>query len=131
MTSLDMKSSLKRSQGHLQRTFSRNNALEWRRPLQNQWPLWYGGVREGSGQAHTSEQPFFLRSVTWDWHNESKPRDASVPDVLYTFLVTTIYLLNKWATTWSGWKGISHVSMPAQMTHGGDAKDLHNSLQSL
>lgn len=85
VTSLDMKNSLKRSQGHLQRTFSRNNALEWRRPIKNWWPLWYGGVREGSGQAHTSEQPFLLRSVTWDWQNEFKPRDASVPDVLYTF----------------------------------------------
>lgn len=85
VTSLDMKSSLKRSQGHLQRTFSRNNALEWRRRLKNQWPLWYGGVREGGGQAHTSKQPFLLRSVTWHWQNEINLGCLSTRCIIYIF----------------------------------------------
>lgn len=40
--------------------------------------------------------------------------DASVPDVLYTFFGNHYYLLNKWATTLTGWRDFQQCSMPAQ-----------------
>lgn len=64
--------------------------------------------------------------------------DASVPDVLYTFFGNHYYLLNKWATTLTGWRDFQQCSMPAQndiwrslCSATNDAKNLHNSLQSL
>ena len=40
--------------------------------------------------------------------------DTSVPDVLYTFFGNHYNLLNKWATTLTGWRDFQQCSMPAQ-----------------
>lgn len=79
--------------------------------------------REGAcGHPHTSRTAVvsFWDQKYGDWQKW----DASVPDVLYTFLVTTITCFTSERQPWLDGGILSRVPCQHKMTRGGDAKDL-------